>query len=78
MASDSSGQGPFVLYAACTENEKMLVSVDQGKQQMEVPCDGDKHEIRDIQKIAIAGGVKIEISSDKKSGLWQLQLIGSD
>lgn len=77
MASDSSGKGPFTAYVACTDNEKMLVSIDKGSEQKNVICDGNKHEIQGIQKIAVTGGVKIELSSSKHSGEWQIQLVGS-
>lgn len=67
MASDAADHRPFTAYLACTEGEKLEVIIDNSE-PVEISCEGTRHEISGIQKVALTGGAKIKISSSKQTG----------
>lgn len=76
IASDASGKGPFSAYIACTEGGDMIVSIDSDFRET-ILCDGSIHEVPGIQTIALSGGIKATIESEKESGNWQIQFLSS-
>lgn len=75
IAGDASGKGPFSATIACSEGGDLKVKIDDGEIS-QIPCDSRTHQISGIQKIALPGGVKFHLSSDKKEGVWQINLLG--
>lgn len=76
IASDASGKGPFIAYIACNEGGEMIVTIDSEFRE-KISCDESIHEIHEIQKIALTGGIKATIESDKESGSWQIQFLST-
>ncbi|WP_152978014.1 hypothetical protein [Curtobacterium sp. S6] len=76
IASDASGKGPFSVGIACDGGGSLNLKIDNSTNH-KIDCDGSKNKIDGIQKVALAGGVKLKISSDKQDGAWKIQLIGA-
>lgn len=55
----------------------MTVIINEGIAEVAIPCDGKVHKTENIQESTPSKKTKMEVKSDKKTGTFQLQLVGA-
>lgn len=69
---DVSGKGPFTVYFTCQVPDGSVRLTLDSTTTTEVDCAAGTTKITGIQKIALTGGLNIEVQGEAKTGLWAL------
>ena len=67
-----SGKGPFTVYFTCQVPSGSVTLTLDSTTTTEVDCNSGIKKVTEIQQIALAGGLNIEVQSNAKAGVWAL------
>lgn len=67
-----SGKGPFTVYFTCQVPRGSVTLTLDSTTTTEVDCNAGIAKVTEIQQIALAGGLNIEVQGEAKAGIWAL------
>ncbi len=72
-----AGKGPFTVFFTC-QVPRGGVTLTLDSTTTEVDCDAGITKLAGVQKIALAGGLNIEVQGEAKAGIWALAAKGRE